>query len=1420
MKKGIRKAISTLLFSAVLFATASFAGLVGLELSEIGNFGKFTESAPEFFDDFAIVAEAATGGTYDNLKWTLDESTGELVVSGKGDMNFEAYADVPWTSYRESIKTVTIGNGITSIGKNAFRDCSRLTKVTIPNGVKRIEDNAFYQCFSLGNVTIPNGVTYIGVDAFFQCDRITSVTFPDSVTTIGRSAFSWCDRLATVNLSANLETISDSAFYSTAIKSITIPNGVTQIGTHAFGSCYSLTSATIPESVENIGQGAFGGCKKLASVIIPESVTKIEYGAFRDCTSLENIAIPSSVTDIESYAFSGCSSLTGITVDASNTAFSSDENGVLFNKDKTRLINYPVANTRTSYIIPDSVTEIASKAFSGCANLTDITIPYGATNIESYAFSGCTGITSIVIPDSVTAIGYDAFRNCSNLSAITLPDTLTSVGSNVLFGTMIYNDSSNWQNDIFYVDNILLEVKKSVSGTCSIKNGTTAIACSVFSEHSGLTKVIIPDSVKVIGMGAFYFCENLKTVTVGKGLTRIEEAAFYECENLTGLTLPDGVTYIGEDAFCRCRNLASINLPNNITEIASGVFTSCNSLTSINLPAGITSIGSWAFTHCSKLQNIIIPDKVTYIGEYAFCGCASFTSITIPDGITVIEKGTFDDCTNLTSIILPDSITSFGENVFQGCKSLATITIPDGITVIPHFAFAGCSGLTSIVIPAGVTQFVTSAFSGCSGMEYAYYLGTPKQWNSVFEGAYNEDVVDNIVFGYGTERLYYAGFFGNNFDWKLYTDGELIINGSGQMYAWTNEKDVPWYSRASLVKKVTIPDSITHLGYRTFYNCRNLTSITLPQNLTGIGEYTFYGCSKLENIIIPESVTKIEKDAFAFCSMLESINIPDGVTSIEPYTFYCCYKLADIKIPPNVTMIGDSAFASCEAIESITIPKSVTDIGLKSFYSCDKLVSIIVDPDNPAYLSDEYGVLYNKDKTKLIHYPSANTNTRYIIPDSVTKIDKYAFYYTALENITIPDSVTNVNDYAFSGCSRLANVFYFGTEEQWNSILIDNGNDYLLGANIHFGHVHKVNIAEEHVEPTCSESGYKVGVCLCGCRITEEIPSLGHDIIVDEAVDSTCKSTGLSEGQHCSRCDDATVEQTVTPVLGHTESDAVTENVVEAECGKNGCYDIVIYCLECGEELSRKTVSVDAIKHQYDKVTTKPTCTDKGYTTCTCLLCGDVYTENTVDALGHDIIIEEAVEPTCTSTGFTEGQYCVRCDDATVNQIVVPVKFHEHTGKNDSESHWKECVCGSVIEKQKHAYVDSNVCVCGFKRVVNATIAIKNNSGTKTINCGETLRLTANVSDQPSDAKICWFVDGVKSGEGEVFEISFESGTKIITVKLVDANGIIYQDANGKEISDSENIIVNSGFFQKIIALFMKLFGLTKIIPQAFKGIY
>ncbi|MCH5314369.1 MAG: leucine-rich repeat domain-containing protein [Eubacterium sp.] len=257
--------------------------------------------------NFNAFAATYSGTCGTNVTWTLNTSTGKLVISGKGSMSNYDYSSThsspPWHSNYTYIKTVEIQSGVTSIGDDAFFDCESLTSVAIPNSVISIGDYAFYFCTSLTSITIPNSVTSIGDHAFWVCTSLTSIT----VDSNNKNYSSTNGVLYTKN---KTELIQYPAGRTDA--SFTVPSSVTSIGDGAFFYCERLTSIAIPNGVTSIGDDVFYSCERLTSITIPNSVTSIGNGAFSWCTSLTTVTMSNNVASIGNSAFYSCERLTSV----------------------------------------------------------------------------------------------------------------------------------------------------------------------------------------------------------------------------------------------------------------------------------------------------------------------------------------------------------------------------------------------------------------------------------------------------------------------------------------------------------------------------------------------------------------------------------------------------------------------------------------------------------------------------------------------------------------------------------------------------------------------------------------------------------------------------------------------------------------------------------------------------------------------------------------------------------------------------------------------------------------------------------------------------------------------------------------------------------------------------------------------------
>ena len=734
----------------------------------------------------------------------------------------------------------------------------------------------------------------------------------------------------------------------------------------------------------------------IEDVIISEGVTNIGMDTFYRWTNLKNIEIPSSVEDISDGPFSRNTSLESINVNVNNENYCS-ENGILFNKQKTKILQYPAGKTDVKeYSIPNTVTEIWDYAFCECSSLTSIEIPSGVTTVRRFAFAGCSSLINIEIPSGVTYISFYTFERCSNLTNIEIPSSVTSIDSEAFEGcTSLKNINVDVNNENYCSENGILFNKdkteivryperKTDVKEYSIPNSVTSIGERAFRGCSTLTSIEIPDSVTQIGFDSIPSTVLIHTKADSEGHKYAEEDKIAYILDGEAENISTEYEIKKEETWDVSKNgdnsvIAKWNLSDKTLSISgNGEMKDWESLEKksdwhntkyrkniekVVITEGITNIGEYGFFDCNNLTNIEISNNVISIGEHAFSDCSSLTSIKIPNSVTSIGNYAFYDCTSLTSVEIPNSVTSIGVFVFHNCSSLKSIKIPNSVTSIGNDTFYNCTSLTSVEIPNSMTYIPSSMFSKCSNL--------------------------------------------------------------------TN---------------VEIPSSVKYIETSAFYGCSNLTSIEIPSSVIYIGSNAFSKCNSLKSIEIPSSVEYIPHAAFCECTSLESINvdannenymsengilfnkqktkilqypagktdvkeysIPNTVTSIWHYAFSGCSSLTSIEIPSSVTEIVAYAFIGCSSLTSIEIPNSVTYIG-DIFSGLTSLESINVDVNNEKFMS-ENGILFNKDKTEIVRYPEGKTDVKeYSIPNSVTSIVTYAFYgCTSLKKIGIPSSVTDIS---------------------------------------------------------------------------------------------------------------------------------------------------------------------------------------------------------------------------------------------------------------------------------------------------------------------------------------------------------------------------------------------------------------------------
>ena len=907
---------------------------------------------------------------------------------------------------------ITIGSGVETVNPYAFNQCNLLATVVFKDSDtanKKICERAFYYCGSLTEVDFGNAVTSIGDYAFTICSKIKSLEFPDSLTSIGQFAFSpYTDRtggtykesnLESVKFGTGLKTIGNYAFYDdrkiskleftgdnltsigsyafydnlaleelnlsgdnvsigdnafnncNKLKTVNLKSGIKSIGSYAFRDCTVLDDIKLCSELETIGAYAFYNCGNLQSIEIPDNVTKIDNNTFENCSSLKSVSIGKSCTTISATAFNNATKLEKITVSADNEKYSSVD-GALLNKEKTSIILYPKSKSG-EFVIPDTVTSIADRAFSSCPNLTKITIGANVESVGAYAFSSCSALTDVVFKDSTIkkkVIGLYAFYNCQALSNVDFGNAVTSIGS---FAFMIDKslESIEFPDSLESIGRCAFSCydygttgSYFASNLKSVKfgSGLKSIADYAFYENRALNTVKFT-GVALTSIGSESFCNIAITELDLSGTdTSIDREAFYNCNSLETVKL-SGVKTIGQNAFYNCRKLTSVELSENLTTIESGAFQSCVALKNIDIPNKVTKLNDNTFSNCSSLKNVSIGSGCTSISTTAFDGTFSIDRITVsednknytvvdgvlynkdmttlvlypknrsgefavPDTVTTIANSAFDSSPNLTKVTIGKNVKTIGASAFGECKSLKTVIFEDSDTVqktICDYAFYKCPVLTTVDFGNAVKSIGNYAFYSCQSLNKLDFSK-----NSVKTiGDYAFTVcksLESIEFPDSLESIGYGAFSANTNGYR----GSYVASSLKSVKFGRGLKsiaDYAFYENRQLNTVKFTGDALTSIGYWSFCNIA-ITELDLSGTDASINMYAFPHCTSLETVKL-SGVKTIGSNAFDYCTSLENVNIGNDVERIASNSFYYNTNLKQLVLGKGLNSIDSTAFS-------------------------------------------------------------------------------------------------------------------------------------------------------------------------------------------------------------------------------------------------------------------------------------------------------------------------------------------------------------------------------------------------------------------------------------------------------------------------------------------------------------------------------
>ncbi len=956
----------------------------------------------------------------------------------------------------ESLKKVTINEGISKIGVGGFNKCENLEIINIPHSVVYISRYAFYEttamyeltneiafddkfedaCFGKGisgELKIKNGITIL--PSFAKFKNLTYVSIPESITSIEPWTFEGCCNLKSINIPNSIIDIGDYAFSGcTSLKNIKIPENVTSIKNGIFKNCYNLEKVEIPTGVTSIGEYAFNNCTSLKNIIIPDKVFSIGECAFSGCSGLTSISIPNSVTNINAFAFSGCSSLKYVNL-SQNV------------KEIGRLAFYSCTSLQSIDI--EYVEQIGMQAFENCSNLISITLPEKLTIINERVFAECIGLKNIILNNSIQEIGEGAFYNCISISTLELPASILAIKENAFSNCNIYKiiNKSDLKLEFNSYDNGSIACNASIienkDGTISYspeynpdkivvetsdgfrfvkENGIYKLTnyfgtneevqlpslingeSYIISELNGVKKVIIPDGFTIISENAFKNSTILEEIVLPNTIKEIGEYAFSDCVNLKSINLPDSLQSIGTSAFSECRNLNSLFIGKNVEKINGSMFLNCTKLelsVSVNNKKYYCDNGlifasntkELVYVNSSIETELIIPSDTTIIGKCAASG-KKFKKISFLSNANLSEIGgaAFRSCDLLESVDVPESVISIGAYAFGDCSNLKQVKLPKELKYIEPNLFINCKRLMKVDIGDSVKQISFSVFSGCSSLTS---INLPDSLTEIMQCAFKGcSSLCEVVIPSSVEIMYNSVFEG-----------------------------------CSSLESIIIPDKISVIDSSTFENCTNLKNIELPVGLKKIGIAAFANCESISEFFIPTNVSQIDADAFKNCINLTKISIPSEIASISSSTFEGCYNLKEINLPDTIQSIGNSAFKDCKSLLNINIPNELVYIGGLAFKNCQKICNISL-PNTINEIGEEafancyalknvnMPLLLTKIENEL--FANCENLNQIILNDGIIEIgDKSFINCKNLTTIVMPNSIIKLGDNVFDNCTSL-----------------------------------------------------------------------------------------------------------------------------------------------------------------------------------------------------------------------------------------------------------------------------------------------------------------------------------------------------------------------------------------------------------------
>lgn len=641
----------------------------------------------------------------------------------------------------------------------------------------------------------------------------------------------------------------------------------------------------------------------------PTEVTVVRDAAYSSISG--ELIIPSTVTHGENTytvtglgerTFSGCSGVTSVSIPSSMITIGWDSfKGTAFYNDPSNWVD--------GVLYIDNCLIEAKLGQKESYEIVD-----GTRVIAEYAIMDCSSLTSVTIPSSVISIGAQVFSKCTSLSSVNIPSSVKYIGENPFDRTALYNDPSNWVDNVLYVDNCLINAKPELGENYKIVEGTRVIADRAFLGYFSTTSLTIPSSVVNIGTRAFSSLYELTDIQVESGNPAYlsENGVLYDADKTILLHYP------------RVKKDDTLTIPSSLRYIGEYVFEGCDYLTTIEWNAVNFQdfISSSDAPNCKYVSTLVIGEGVEHIPAYL---CNKFSS-------------------TLRSLTIPSTVTSVGQDAFAECGNLTVYKNYSQLR-LPDFLITNSPNLKELVSPiTGFYFFSLEDLSSITGLKSLIVHSAGEYYNWIYDCILSfANLQQNTLTCFDIKSIstYYDTFIPD----KCFLDFTLL-------------------------ETAKVPNNLVSIGYRAFENCRALREVTIPATVTEIDDSAFDNCRSLSAVHFGGSTEEQADDpaasqcalqrignwAFYNCHQLQELNIPEGVTEIGDAAFYGCSYLEDLVLPSSLLTIGDNCFSLCSKLGRIIVNAAVPPVvEAKTFYEVDRSIPVYVPKGSlEAYKADTY----------------------------------------------------------------------------------------------------------------------------------------------------------------------------------------------------------------------------------------------------------------------------------------------------------------------------------------------------------------------------------------------------------------------------------------------------------------------------------